>query len=61
MSDSTNPNPGNFANRPTDEVKGVAAMGGKASHGPYKEEVRRLCMSSGFLVTNNNAAQGLSY
>lgn len=26
-------NPGNFANRPTEEVKAIASMGGKASHG----------------------------
>jgi len=29
---SENTNPGNFANRPTEEVKAIAAMGGKASH-----------------------------
>lgn len=28
-----NTNPGNFANRPTEEVKAIASMGGKASHG----------------------------
>ncbi|CAJ2501846.1 Uu.00g046990.m01.CDS01 [Anthostomella pinea] len=32
MSSTTNTNPGNFANRPTKEVKEIAAMGGKASH-----------------------------
>jgi len=26
-------NPGNFANRPTEEVKEIAAKGGRASHG----------------------------
>lgn len=30
MSASTNP--GNFANRPTEEVQAIASMGGKASH-----------------------------
>lgn len=25
-------NPGNFANRPTEEVKAIASMGGKAAH-----------------------------
>lgn len=30
-------NPGNFANRPTEEVKAIASMGGKASHGPHKD------------------------
>ncbi|KXT13976.1 hypothetical protein AC579_8850 [Pseudocercospora musae] len=30
-STTTNPNPGNFANRPTEEVKAIASMGGKAS------------------------------
>lgn len=39
MSTTTNTNPGNFANRPTEEVKEIAAMGGKASHGGH-EEVR---------------------
>ncbi|KAF7193203.1 Conidiation-specific protein 10 [Pseudocercospora fuligena] len=29
---TTNTNPGNFANRPTEEVKAIASMGGKASH-----------------------------
>lgn len=28
-----NTNPGNFANRPTEEVKAIASKGGKASHG----------------------------
>lgn len=31
MTDNTNP--GNFANRPTEEVKEIAAMGGRASEG----------------------------
>ena len=30
---TTNTNPGNFANRPTEEVREIAAMGGRASHG----------------------------
>nr|POF15270.1 conidiation-specific protein 10 [Quercus suber] len=34
----TNNNPGNFANRPTDEVKTIASMGGKASHGGGAEK-----------------------
>ncbi|KAH7012501.1 conidiation-specific protein 10 [Microdochium trichocladiopsis] len=29
---SSNDNPGNFANRPTEEVKEVASKGGQASH-----------------------------
>lgn len=32
MSDTGNTNPGNFANRPKEEVQAIAAMGGKASH-----------------------------
>lgn len=28
-----NTNPGNFANRPTEEVQAIAAKGGHASHG----------------------------
>ncbi|GIZ48074.1 hypothetical protein CKM354_001114900 [Cercospora kikuchii] len=28
-------NPANFANRPTEEVKAIASMGGKASHGGH--------------------------
>ncbi|KAK5716478.1 hypothetical protein LTR15_009369 [Elasticomyces elasticus] len=32
---TTNTNPGNFANRPTEEVKAIASMGGKASHGGH--------------------------
>ncbi|KAK9426616.1 hypothetical protein SUNI508_00143 [Seiridium unicorne] len=32
MTGTTNDNPGNFANRPTEEVKEIAAKGGKASH-----------------------------
>ncbi|KAF2400022.1 hypothetical protein EJ06DRAFT_557092 [Trichodelitschia bisporula] len=31
MTDSTNP--GNFANRPKEEVREIAAKGGRASHG----------------------------
>ncbi|EMD00198.1 hypothetical protein BAUCODRAFT_41517, partial [Baudoinia panamericana UAMH 10762] len=31
-------NPGNFANRPTEEVKAIASMGGKASHGGHNKE-----------------------
>ncbi|CRG87598.1 hypothetical protein PISL3812_04617 [Talaromyces islandicus] len=27
-----NPNPGNFANRPEDEVKDIASKGGQSSH-----------------------------
>jgi general stress protein YciG len=30
-------NPGNFANRDPEEVKAIASMGGKASHGSHKE------------------------
>jgi len=33
-----NTNPGNFANRPAEEVKAIASMGGKASHGAHAEE-----------------------
>lgn len=44
MSTTSNSNPGNFANRPTEEVKEIASMGGKASHGGHStdagEEVR---------------------
>ncbi|KAJ1333084.1 Stress-induced bacterial acidophilic repeat motif [Microdochium nivale] len=29
---SSNDNPGNFANRPTEEVKEIASKGGQASH-----------------------------
>ena len=36
MSASTNP--GNFANRPTEEVKAIASMGGKAAHGKLPNE-----------------------
>ncbi|KAK9768972.1 hypothetical protein SCAR479_02216 [Seiridium cardinale] len=32
MTGTTNDNPGNFANRPTEEVKEIASKGGKASH-----------------------------
>jgi len=35
MSSTTNTNPGNFANRDADEVKKIASMGGKASHGGH--------------------------
>jgi len=38
MSTTHNTNPGNFANRPTEEVKGIAAMGGKASHGGHNTD-----------------------
>ncbi|TKA22384.1 hypothetical protein B0A50_08266 [Salinomyces thailandicus] len=41
MSATENTNPGNFANRPTEEVKEIAAMGGKASHGPQGEAERK--------------------
>ena len=37
MSSTENTNPGNFANRPTEEVKEIASMGGKASHGTHKD------------------------
>lgn len=34
-------NPGNFANRPTEEVKAIASMGDKAAHAhDSKTEVR---------------------
>lgn len=34
-------NPGNFANRPTEEVKAIASMGGKTAHSnDNKSEVR---------------------
>lgn len=36
---NTSNNPGNFANRPTEEVKAIASMGGKASHGESNSEV----------------------
>ena len=36
---TTNTNPGNFANRDTEEVKAIASMGGKASHGSKETEV----------------------
>ncbi|KAL2356159.1 hypothetical protein BJ546DRAFT_838995 [Cryomyces antarcticus] len=32
---TSNSNPGKFANRPTEEVKAIASMGGKASHGGH--------------------------
>lgn len=32
MSDHGNMNPGNFANRPTEEVQAIAAKGGHNSH-----------------------------
>jgi general stress protein YciG len=35
---SASNNPGNFANRPTEEVKAIASMGGKASHGTHGSE-----------------------
>lgn len=38
MSTTENTNPGNFANRPAEEVKAIASMGGKASHGGHAEE-----------------------
>lgn len=45
-STTENTNPGNFANRPTEEVKAIASMGGKASHGGHAEEekVHRLTL-----------------
>ncbi|KAK0636443.1 putative conidiation-specific expression protein [Bombardia bombarda] len=33
MTGASNDNPGNFANRPTEEVREIAAKGGRASHG----------------------------
>ncbi|TKA64785.1 hypothetical protein B0A55_08972 [Friedmanniomyces simplex] len=35
---TTNTNPGNFANRDPEEVKAIASMGGKASHGGHTEK-----------------------
>jgi general stress protein YciG len=32
MSDTGNTNPGNFANRPKEEVQAIASKGGPASH-----------------------------
>ena len=32
MSDHGNTNPGNFANRPKEEVQEIASKGGKSSH-----------------------------
>lgn len=32
MSGTQNDNPGNFANRPTEEVQAIASKGGQASH-----------------------------
>jgi len=32
-----NTNPGNFANRDPEEVKAIASMGGKASHGGHHQ------------------------
>lgn len=42
--------PSNFANRPTEEVKAITSIGGKASHGNCHDEARvrlfrRLCFS----------------
>jgi len=50
MSSTTNTNPGNFANRDPEEVKKIASMGGKASHGGHandSDEVR--------IITNSQA------
>ena len=33
MSSTSNTNPGNFANRPKEEVQAIASKGGKTSHG----------------------------
>ncbi|CAG7561213.1 uncharacterized protein B0J16DRAFT_390414 [Fusarium flagelliforme] len=32
MTGTDNPNPGNFANRPKEEVREIASKGGKSSH-----------------------------
>ncbi|KAK5114702.1 hypothetical protein LTR62_002276 [Meristemomyces frigidus] len=37
MSTTKNTNPGNFANRSTEEVKEVASMGGRASHRGHED------------------------
>ncbi|KAJ5481549.1 hypothetical protein N7475_000361 [Penicillium sp. IBT 31633x] len=49
----TNPNPGNFANRPHEEVSRIAAQGGHASHhggfasmDPEKQEKRKKNIAS---------------
>lgn len=38
MSGTGNNNPGNFANRPTEEVREIAAKGGRASHATGSSE-----------------------
>ncbi|KAK3621190.1 hypothetical protein LTR22_025294 [Elasticomyces elasticus] len=43
---TTNTNPGNFANRPTEEVKAIASMGGKASHSGHTKTEDEACAIS---------------
>ncbi|KAK5729634.1 hypothetical protein LTR17_011821 [Elasticomyces elasticus] len=43
---TTNTNPGNFANRPTEEVKAIASMGGKASHSGHTKTEDEACAVS---------------
>ena len=52
MSSTGNTNPGNFANRPTEEVSNIAKQGGQASHqggfasmDPDKQVSFRFCSS----------------
>jgi general stress protein YciG len=49
MSDHGNDNPGNFANRPKEEVKEIASKGGKASHSggfASMDPDKQVCLSA---------------
>lgn len=64
--------PGNFADRPIEEVKAITSMGGKASHGNRHDEARvqlfrRLCypclpskQRKGSATTDGRLADGTS-
>ncbi|KAG7287189.1 hypothetical protein NEMBOFW57_006694 [Staphylotrichum longicolle] len=54
MSGTQNTNPGNFANRPKDEVREIASKGGQASHSggfasmdPDKQDQRNIASQGG--------------
>lgn len=52
---ASNTNPGNFANRPHDEVENIAQKGGHASHGrggfASMDEAKQVCFSILFTVS----------
>ena len=52
MSSSGNTNPGNFANRPTEEVIEIAKKGGQASHGGGSASVEPETTESSTGITN---------